>query len=173
MIFLLSISLLYVSFYLIHALGILESVYDYPAYSYESQPLTVLKAAAIIAILLLVLIVIINLRKKEVSYLLTGTLLLLTLIVVVPATGKVFREYNNITAHYTNNCHEELGHLDNQFLADQGCKMKYHYKDESPKDCGNHFSDCFESIDDLRKGGLEQKKFIATVWEESLYPKAN
>lgn len=118
MIFLLSIVLLYISFYLLHAIGVLYSVYDYPSHNFDTWPFTALKTIAILCIFLLVLTVIINLRKKEVSYLLLGTLLLLTLILVVPATGKIFREYHTINKIYTNNCHEELGHLDNEFLAD-------------------------------------------------------
>ncbi|EAR98875.2 transmembrane protein, putative (macronuclear) [Tetrahymena thermophila SB210] len=173
MIFLLSISLLFVSYYLLHAINVLYSVFDYPSYSFDTEPLTALKSVAVVSILLLIMIVIINLRKKEVSYLLLGTLLLLTLIVAVPSAGKVFRMYNDVNNSYTNNCHEQLGHLDYQYLASQGCQQKYIYREGSPKDCGNRFDDCFESIDNLRKTGVEEKRFITTVWEESLYPKSS
>lgn len=91
MIYLISTVLLFVSFFILHELGVLRSVYNYPSLNLLEWPLTVLKVVAILSLILLIFTVIINSKRKEVSYLLAGTLFILLIALVVPATGAIFR----------------------------------------------------------------------------------
>lgn len=173
MIFLIGTVLLFVSFYIIHAIGVLNSIYNYPSLALEQWPLTSLKVIAVLTLLILIITMIVNFRRKEVSFLLAGTLFVLIIALIVPPTGAIFRQYNIAAKYYSDHCSEELGHIDQAYLAQEGCKNKYLYREGSPKDCGNRFNDCFESIDDMRKLNKEKKSFLTTAWEESIYPKAN
>ena len=94
-----------------------------------------------------------------------GSLFIICLFIIVPATGKAYREYNNASIYYNDNCAEELGHLDYNYLKEEGCENKYRFRNNSPKDCGSKFDDCFETIGDLRISGAESKNYFTVVWE--------
>ncbi|EGR30697.1 hypothetical protein IMG5_125370 [Ichthyophthirius multifiliis] len=127
----------------------------------------------IFSIILLVLNTLMNIRKKNILSLIIGSLFLLVLFLVVPATGHVFREYVKTGEFYQENCAQELGHVSYSYLKEQGCEQKYIFKNNSAKNCGGKFDDCFELVNNLRTTGQEPKDYFTVVWENELYQNAN
>lgn len=111
MISLLCSAVLIVSFYLLHAIGVMHSIFSYPSLDIVEWPFSLIKIVALLSVLLTILTVIINMRRKDVSYLLMGSFFLIVVILIIPGCGEVFREYKKVSGYYTTNCAEQLGHV--------------------------------------------------------------
>lgn len=112
MIYLFSTTLIFLNYSILHNIGVLHSVFDYPSYNLPEFPFTLLKSVLLPSLVLLILGVFVNSKRKEISYLVIGTLLLLSLSLFVPATGHVFRQYKSVSSYYQSTCAENLGHID-------------------------------------------------------------
>jgi len=99
----------------------LNHVFSYATYQYTSWAINIIYYIAIATIVFLIITYFANARKHRHAYMILGAFFLLIVAIQIPATGKLFRDYNELSGKYATGCTSELGALDHKFVEANGC----------------------------------------------------